>query len=174
MDPITIAIGLANAAPAILGWLKGDKAAAAAQKVLDIAKTVTGKSDPAEAATAIAVNPGDSEAFRTAIAVQQTDLDKAYLADTADARARDEVIVKSGKTNYRADVMVILAVLGVLSCLFSLCYFHGELPEGASTLITTIASLFGTCLIQAFNFEFGSSRDSATQQAALADAIAKK
>ena len=43
MDPITIALGLASVVPNIIKWITGNSnAAATAQKVVDIASTVTG------------------------------------------------------------------------------------------------------------------------------------
>ncbi len=42
MDPISIAFGLAQFAPQIIKWITGsDKAADAAEKVVDIAEAVT-------------------------------------------------------------------------------------------------------------------------------------
>lgn len=57
MDPITIAMGLASIAPKIVGWIAGDKAEDTANKVLDVAKSVTGLADPAGAVGAIKADP---------------------------------------------------------------------------------------------------------------------
>lgn len=60
----------------------------------------------------------------------------------------------------RADIMVIGAVLGLISCLASLVFFRHGLPGEAVGIIATVAGVFGTCLRDAFQYEFGSSRGS--------------
>lgn len=66
MDPISIALGLASVAPTIVKWIAGDDAANVAQKVVDIAKTVTGKTDPADAAAAVKADPAIALQFQQA------------------------------------------------------------------------------------------------------------
>ena len=54
MAPIAIAMGLAQFAPQLIGWITGSKdAAAGAQKVVDLASAVTGKLDPSAALAAL-------------------------------------------------------------------------------------------------------------------------
>ena len=60
----------------------------------------------------------------------------------------------------RADIMVIGAVLGLIACLASLVFFRQGLPGEAVGIIATVAGVFGACLRDAFQFEFGSSRGS--------------
>lgn len=57
MEPISIALGLASIAPKIIGWFAGDKAEETANKVLDVAKAVTGQDDAAKAVDAIKADP---------------------------------------------------------------------------------------------------------------------
>ena len=88
------------------------------------------------------------------------DLEQAHLADRQDARARDVQFIKAGRTNTRADVMVAGAVLGLIACLACLVLFRQGLPGEAVGIISTVAGIFGACLRDAFQFEFGSSRSS--------------
>ena len=67
MEPITIALGLASIAPKIIGWFAGDKAEATANKVLDVAKSVTGLGDPKDAVDAINADPALALQFQQAI-----------------------------------------------------------------------------------------------------------
>lgn len=60
----------------------------------------------------------------------------------------------------RADIMVVGAVLGLISCLACLVWFRTGLPGEAVGIISTVAGIFGACLRDAFAFEFGSSRSS--------------
>lgn len=68
----------------------------------------------------------------------------------------------------RADVMVIGAVVGLIACLLVLALFKAQIPGEAVGVISTVAGIFGTCLRDAFQFEFGSSRGSRSKDALLA------
>ena len=58
MDPVTLALALANFAPSIIKLFTGsDKDAAVAQKVVDVARAVTGQPSGSEALAAIQQNP---------------------------------------------------------------------------------------------------------------------
>lgn len=93
--------------------------------------------------------------------------DKAYLADRADARARDVALAQAGRNNRRADVMIIGAVVGLLACLFVLVRFQGQVPGEVVGIVSTVAGLFGASLRDAFQYEFGSSRGSADKSALI-------
>lgn len=79
MDPITIALGLANFVPGILKLLAGDTAGQVAQKVVDAAKTVTGV-DAEEALHQIAKNPEAANKFQDAMKELQADIEKLISA----------------------------------------------------------------------------------------------
>lgn len=161
MEPISIAMGMAQFAPSLVKLFTGsDKAADVAGKVIDIAKTVTGAPSGAAALEVLAADPNKVLEFRQALAEQQADLERAYLADTQDARARDVDLHKAGFNNRRADVMVALDVVGLIACLVVLALFRTSLPGEVVGILSTIAGIFGTCLRDAHQFEFGSSRSS--------------
>lgn len=167
MDPITTAMALAQFAPQLIKWLTGsDKAAEAAGHVVDIAETVTGRKG-LEAVDALRGDPALALQFRTAVLNVEADLDKAYLADRADARARDIALARAGQRNVRADVMIIGAVVGLLACLIVLVRFQNQVPGEVVGIVSTIAGLFGACLRDAFQYEFGSSRGSADKSALI-------
>jgi len=67
MEPVTLALGLATVVPKIIGWFAGDKAEATANRVLDVAKSVTGLSDPKSAVDAILADPALSLELQKAI-----------------------------------------------------------------------------------------------------------
>lgn len=173
MDPITIAMGLAQFAPQVLKWITGsDKAADAASAVVEIAQQVTGKGSGSEAFQALQADPALVLQFRQTLAAQEADLDKAFLADVKDARQRDVDLHKAGYRNTRADIMVLLDVVGLIACLVVIAMFRAQLPGEVVGLLTAIAANFGACLRDAHQFEFGSSRSSREKDAALAS-IAK-
>lgn len=95
MDPITIAMGLAQFVPQLAKWVTGsDKAEQVAQKAIDIAKSVTGAQTGDEAVKALQANPDlvlqyrkavlDQEVSFQALAVQNaSDINKTMQAEAA-------------------------------------------------------------------------------------------
>lgn len=162
MDPITIAMGLAQFAPGIIKLLTGsDKAGEVATKVVDVAKAVTGTTDAQQALDIIKADPNKVLEFQQAMSAQQVDLEKAYLADRADARSHDTEVRKlNAGHNYRADLAVLAVVVGLIACLYVLVQFKGQIPGEVVGILATIAGIFGSCLKDYFAFEFGSSRGS--------------
>lgn len=171
MDPITIGLALASQfAPSIIKYFtNSDTAGAVAGQVIDIAKTVTGKGTPDEAVAALQADPALAVQFKTAVMANDADLEKAYLADRQNARARDVDLAKLGRRNVRADIMVLLDVVGLIACLVVLCFFREKIPGEAIGLISTIAATFGLCLRDAHQFEFGSSRSSQAKDATISN-----
>lgn len=169
---IPIALGLAQYAPQIASFLGGgDKSAAVASKVASIAQSVSGTKTPAEALDAIRADAGLQQQFQLAVLAANTELDRLYLADVQDARKRDVAIMQAGRHNVRADIMVIAAAVGLVACLVSLIWFRQGLPGEAVGIISTVAGIFGACLRDAFQFEFGSSRGSKSKDELLSRQI---
>ena len=86
MDPITIAMGLAQFVPWIVGLIAGPKAEDAAGKIVEAARQVTGKPTGDEALAALKADPALVLQYQQAMGAQRGDLEKAYLADRQDAR----------------------------------------------------------------------------------------
>lgn len=189
IDPITISLAwkLAQFVPDIARWITGsDKAGDAAAKVIEVAEVVTGQKGEA-AVTALQADPMLVMQFRQAVMNQEIEFDRMYLADRQSARLRDVELAKAGRVgNKRADIMVALAaggtVLGLVA-LMILGYMKAKHPEALNegvftallVQLTTITSIFGLCMRDAFQFEFGSSRgskDKGDQQADVMAAIA--
>ena len=85
MDPITIAMGLAQFVPQIAKWITGsDKAADVAQKAIDIAKTVTGKSTGDEALQALQADPQKVLDYRKAVLDQEVEFQKLAVDNAKD------------------------------------------------------------------------------------------
>lgn len=159
MDPITVAMGLAQFAPAILKWVTGsDKAEAAARQVVDIAEAVTGR-DGHEAVDAMRADPAVALQFRLAVMGHEKELDAMYLADRQNARGRDVEFVKAGRWNFRADLLALLAVVGLVVCVWFVAR-DSELPERAVNAIMFVAGVLAAAVRDVYSFEFGSSRGS--------------
>lgn len=159
MDPITIAMGLAQFAPQIIKWVTGsDKAGEAAGKVVEIAEVVTGRTGP-DALDALKADPAMVMQFRQAVKAQEADLDKAYLADRQSARDRDVALAQAGRYNWRADVLAVLAVGGLVVCMWFIAKDSG-MPERAVNAIMFVAGVLAAAVRDVYSFEFGSSRGS--------------
>lgn len=165
---IPIALGLAQYAPQILRFFgAGQEASAVAEKVSAIAQSVTGAATPEQALERLREDAQAQQAFRLATLAQDGELERAFLADRQDARKRDIALAQAGMRNYRADIMVAVDAVGLVVCLVVLAVYRSNLPGEAVTLISTIAGIFGLCLRDAHQYEFGSSRGSAIKSQEL-------
>ncbi len=173
MDPITVAMGLAQFAPQIVRWLSGsDKAADAAQRVVQVAQAVTGKTGP-EAVEAIKADPALVLPFRQALAGIEAELDRAYLADRQDARHRDVALTQAGRRNWRADLLALLAVAGLVVCVWFVAR-DSALPERAVNAIMFVAGVLAAAVRDVYAFEFGSSRGSKEKDEIIARGLSMK
>lgn len=173
MDPITIAMGLAQFAPQVIRWVTGsDKAAEAAGKVVEIAQAVTGKQDGSEALEAIQADPGLALQFREKVMANEADLDKAYLADRQNARGRDVALAQAGRYNWRADILAFLAVGGLVLCVYFIARDAG-LPERAVNAIMFVAGVLASAVRDVYGFEFGSSRSSRNKDETIGELLKK-
>jgi len=169
MEPVTLALTLAQFAPSLIKFFTGsDKAADVAGKVIDIAKTVTGAPTGDAALEVLKADPAKVLEFQQAAMANDADLTKAFLADVQNARSRDIELHKAGFGNRRADVMVALDVLGLIACLLVLVLYREKLPGEVVGLLSAISGIFGACLRDAHQFEFGSSRSSQIKDATIA------
>lgn len=166
-DPISIAMGLAQFAPQVIKWISGsDKAAEAAGKVVQIAEAVTGKQGP-QAVEALKADPALVLQFRQAVMANEAELDKAYLADRADARRRDVALAQAGRYNWRGDLLALLAVVGLVLCVWFVAR-DTEMPERAVNAIMFVAGVLAAAVRDVYNFEFGSSRGSKSKDEVIA------
>lgn len=141
------------------------------EKVQGTVAAVTGTSDPAQAQAALDADPdGIREDLQRQLAEIANDRLKATLADVANARGRDiQVRTMTGGKNARSDVMLAIAVIGIVACLS--VAIIGKI-DGNSAIFGLIAGLVGMwsgCFKDAFQFEFGSSRGSQNKDGTIAD-----
>jgi hypothetical protein len=168
MDPVTIALALASQfAPSIIKYFTNSETAGdVAGQVINIAKTVTGKGTAEEAQTVLSLDPQLALQFRTAVMANEADLEKAYLADRADARKRDTAFVQAGRVNWRGDLLAFFAVGGLVLCVYFIAR-DVALPERAVNAIMFVAGVLASAVRDVYGFEFGSSRGSQTKDATI-------
>lgn len=159
---------LAEFAPGLVRWMAGDDAGDVADKVVGIAKQVTGTADADAAAAALRADPALALAFKQRAADIELELERATLADRQDARARDVAMRQAGQRNRRADAMLLMAFAAL--CLIIYLAWEGRLdmPDQVFSLLNLAAGYILKMIGDAFAFEFGSSRGSKEKDALLA------
>lgn len=158
---IPVALQLAQFAPSLMRFFgAGETSAAVAEQVVGLAQTVSGTKSPEDALAALKQSTELQGQFNLRSIELDAQLEQAHLVDRQNARARDVEMIKAGIHNKRADVMVAIDGAGLIICLVVLVFFRQEMPGEVVGLISTIASIFGLCLRDAHQFEFGTSRSS--------------
>jgi hypothetical protein len=140
---------------------------------LDIAKDVTQSHNEADAVEKLKKDKQMFFLFQRALINSEREIELSLIRDKENARTRDIAIINSGRRNKRADVMVIAAAIGLVICLAVIVVYHQSLPGEAIGIISTVAGIFGSCLKDAYNFEFGSSRGSKEKDQTVASILNK-
>jgi len=174
VDPVTILLGLAQFAPVLMRYLGvGEAPVAVAERVIDIAGQVTGAKTPEDITAALTASAEKREQFKIAVMQNSTELDRLYMADRADARARDVEFVRAGRWNYRADFLALLSVGGLVMCVWFVARDSG-MTERAVNAIMFVAGVLASAVRDVFSFEFGTSRGSEQKQATLDELLKKR
>jgi len=85
MDPITLAMSLAQFVPQIAKWVTGsDKAEQVAQKAIDIAQTVTGKPSGDDAIKALQTDPALVLQYRQAVLAQEVSFQQLAVQNASE------------------------------------------------------------------------------------------
>ncbi|MBL8805906.1 MAG: hypothetical protein JNN22_03585 [Rhodospirillales bacterium] len=174
MDPITIALGLAQIAPGLIRWISGDdksKAAGVADQVLTVAKAITGKADPREAVDAIKADPALALQFQVKVMEherawwqEETERLRIDATDRANARQR-EIDTKDATTKVLAVLVVVMAA-GACTALLAGLVDGLKDPITAALVGSTIGSIFSS-LNQVLQYYFGSSSSSRDKDATV-------
>jgi len=163
----TLVHALSEFVPLIGRWINGEQGEKTAHKVADIARSVTGEEDSVKVLSALKTDPKLLAQFQEAILKMDQELEVAEYKDRDSARLRDIAFANAGRSNLRADIMVVSAALGLIACLVMITLHRAHLPGEAVGIISTIAGIFGSCLKDAYAFEFGSSRGSKLKDSKL-------
>ena len=92
---VSLALGLAEVVPSIVGWLKGDKAEQRAEQIVGLAKHVAGVDDPVKAIDAIKAYPGLVMEFQEAMS-------KLELEFFREETKRMEIINQTMRVEYES------------------------------------------------------------------------
>ena len=108
-----LALKLAPVIPSVVGLFGGRNAEAVAEKVVGMAEAVTGKTGE-EAVSAVLADPALALKLEQAYMRHVVKLERLYMDGVKDARARDVELRKIGGGNWRADVLAVGALAGLI------------------------------------------------------------
>lgn len=154
------ALSLAEFAPIIRRWISGPSAPANAKMVVATARQITKSRDPVEIVRLFREDPGKVKLFQVELLSLSEQMEDSILKSAQEERVRNLTAILAGRKTMRGDIMVLAAALGLIFCLSVLVFYKDALPGEAVGIISTIAGIFGSCLKDAYGFEFGSSRGS--------------
>ncbi|MDR1266899.1 MAG: hypothetical protein LBJ70_00725 [Holosporales bacterium] len=157
---IATALSLAEFAPVIRRWVTGPSAGINAKIVVTAARQLTKTRDSVEMVRLFREDPGKVRCFQSELLTLSEQLEDSLLKSSQEERLRTLTTILAGRKNLRGDLMVIAAALGLIFCLSVLIFCKEALPGEAVGILSTISGIFGSCLKDAYGFEFGSSRGS--------------
>ncbi|TNC80680.1 MAG: hypothetical protein C9356_12330 [Oleiphilus sp.] len=171
MSAIAIASALIKFAPKIAGWIGGDKAEDVAEKVVDIAKDVTGKPGATDALEAIKTNPNTALEFQKAVMDNEHVFDRMVLEDRQHARetykvhneASDKIAFYIMK--YNLPLILVLVLVNVIAT-----HYLKTDPALLSTVSTLVGFIINALLKERQDvtaFHFGSSLGSKMKTAVM-------
>lgn len=171
---IPIALALAQFAPALFRFFEaGNESTAVADKVAEIAATVTGSTTPEGALGQIAGSLELQAKFKQAVMERDLELERIYIADIQSARQRDVELAKAGQRNRRADFLAALAII-VIVILVLVVWQDPTINEYVKGIFTLVLGRFLGYLDGIYNFEFGTSRGSEQKQRTLDEMLRRK
>ena len=163
MNPlISAALLFAPFVPKLLDFLNSDNAHEVAKKTIEVAQNLTLCDSPEAALMKLYDDENLKGDFVKNMLPFLLSLEALHQKSVDAARMRDVTLASLGLmgSTRRADWMVIMAALGLCVGLFILAFFGDSLSGEGVGIISTISGIFGSCLKDAFGFEFGSSRGS--------------
>jgi hypothetical protein len=174
MDPLTIAMGLAQFVPWLTKMLSGsDKAANVAQQVVNVAQAVTGTDNPLAALNAVQADPAKVLDFQQAMAAMQIDLEKAYLLDMQSARAMQISALGQDDKFSKRFVYWFAAAWSLFAMGFFTAVTFIDLPASGQRVADTILGVLITSVVGVmFAYFYGSTKGGEAKSAMLAKSSA--
>lgn len=166
MDPITIALGLAQLAPIVAGWFGGSKAQDNAQKVVDIAAKVLPGTPPDQLAEALKANPDKLLEFQKAVQAEHTEVMRAVLADIQNARGVMVNLANMGSKLAWGAAAVSVVVVGA-NIAMGYWIFQDAIPATNKDLAMLYAGSLLAALGGVIQFWVGSSMSSVQKTSML-------
>ncbi len=155
-------LALAQFAPSVLRYF-GVGNNGASGKIIDAvssaATAIAGTGTIDEAITVFASNTEKAYEFKIRMLSMDKEFEAMYLADVADARARDKEFIKLGMTNARANFMFFLAIAVICGSVWMI-WRDPNINEYLKGIMTLVIGRFLGYLDNIYSFEFGTTRAS--------------
>lgn len=164
MGPISVALALADAVPALVGLLKGPQASETAAKVIDAAKAITGHAYPEDAVAAVQADPAKLAELRATVMQLDLEYTKAQLADVASARAMQSTALQQQDTFSKRFAYYFAAGWSAFAVVFFFAATFCKIPPENLRIVDTILGfVLGTAIASIFNWLYGTTVRSATK-----------
>lgn len=141
---------LAALAPQLIKWMTGnDEAQKVTEVAVSLAQKITGTETASGAIESLRANPDLLIQYQQALAGIQSDLEKAYLADVSNARAREVAIATSEFAPLLNKIIVPVLALIVVIGGGAMLYWseNADVRTAASNLVMLVLGyFFGTSL----------------------------
>ncbi|MBR1944226.1 MAG: hypothetical protein IJ848_01995 [Alphaproteobacteria bacterium] len=176
VDVIKTALSIVSIIPGISNifdkWTKSYSIESVSKAIVSLAKSITGASTANGSFNKLSNNTELQIKLQELILKNESEIELSIINDKQNARLRDMEYVKNNRRNVRADVMVLSAALCMIFCLLIIVYCK-NMPGEVLGIISTMAGIFGSCLKDAYSFEFGSSRGSKEKDITVASMLSK-
>jgi len=170
MEPISLAISLAQFAPSLIKYFTGsEKAANVAEQVVGIAQTVTGAKSPEDVLAALKANTELAVQFQQKVLEADTDLQKAYLQDVQSARAMQIAALGQDDLFSKRFVYYLAAAWSLFAMAYFSCVtFWPPSAAGQRIADTILGVLISTVLGTILAYFYGSTKNSAEKTRLIA------
>ena len=173
MEPVTIALALAQYAPSLIKWLTGNEHAEnVAQAVVDVASKVTGAATAEGSLELIRADPKLAAEFADKVAEREQELAKAYLADVDSAR-KMQIAALQQDDIFSKRFVYYFAIAWSAFAMFYFCWATFGVVANQRMADTILGVLIGTCLASFFQFFYGSSSRSQQKDDTIKHLITK-
>lgn len=173
MEPITVALALAQYAPSLIKWLTGNEHAEnVAKTVVDVASKITGAATAEGSLELIKTDPKLAAEFADKIQQREADLQLAYFADVDSARRMQIAALAQGDIFSKRFVYYFAIAWSLFSMLY-FCWATFGVVANQRMADTILGVLIGTCLASFFQFFYGSSSRSQQKDDTIKHLITK-
>lgn len=166
MDPITIALGLAQLAPMLFGWIAGPKAEQNAQKAVDIAQRILPGTAADQLADVFKANPDKLIEYQKAVSAEHAAIVAAVLADIQNARGVMVSLANMGSRLAWGAAAVSIVVVGA-NIAMGYWIFQDAIPATNKDLAMLYAGSLLAALGGVIQFWVGSSMSSVQKTSML-------
>ena len=161
MGPVAVALGIAKLTgldKRIGRWIDGDNGEAVAERVTDIAQSLTGAASLKEAMARLERNVDKAHEMAMLLEANEHELEMLAYTDRVDARSMQEAALESDDKFSKRYIYYFATAWSLFSFVYLLLITFLEIPAPNIRFSDTVLGfLLGTAISGMFGFFFGSS-----------------